>query len=360
MNLPLFCPENVCYNETQPNGVQKPPEDAGKVVCSMEFRELDSPDYRDIPIYEMGYGQPCLSPIVICRYNEQTHELGPLHRHKIFQINYIVRGQLTHRINNTEYPLTAGDLFVIPPYIPHQLVSRDEGGYEIVELEFMPLEVFGPGGGTEQKFAGSQFIYDFSYIEPFFVNERSVRPRLNLTGKAQIAAESLLDDMLQEFREQEDGYQLAMKADLSKLLVIASRAFHEEIKGRPEMQLFHHHRAAMSRTILYINEHSDEPLTIEDVSKMALLSQSYFSYLFKILTGKTFVEYLHDLRIKNAMTLLKTTDSRILDICYQCGFNSINHFNRTFKSAVGLSPRQYRELSRAAAGGEENPEERDD
>ena len=37
----------------------------------MEFRELDSPDYQDIPIYDMGYGIPCDSPIVICRYNEQ-------------------------------------------------------------------------------------------------------------------------------------------------------------------------------------------------------------------------------------------------------------------------------------------------
>lgn len=311
----------------------------------MEFRELDSPEYKDIPIYDMGYGIPCDSPIVICRYNEQTHVMGPIHRHKIFQINYVVRGQLTHIVNRAKYPLTGGDIFVIPPYVPHQMLCRDQSPYEIVELEFMPIEVFGSSNGPEQRLGGSRLIYDFSYIEPFFVSECNVRPRLNLTGKAQIEVEALLEDMLKEFREQEDGYQLVMKADLSKLLAIAGRAFHAEIKDQPEMQLVNHHREAMSHTIQYINEHSSEPLNIENISKMALLSQSYFSYLFKILTGKTFIEYLNDLRIKHAVNLLQTTDHRILDICYECGFNSINHFNRTFKNLVGMSPRQYRSIS---------------
>lgn len=310
----------------------------------MEFRELDRPEYDDIPIYDMGYGEPCTSPIVICRYNE-SHFISPLHRHNVTQINYVASGNLLHSINNVRYPLVSGDMFVIPPYVPHQILNPQGGPYEIVELEFLPTEVFGISPDKEQTISGSQAIYDFSYIEPFLVSECNVRPRLNLSGKSQVHAERLLDDMLQEFENKEDGYQLAMKADLSKLLVLASRTFRKDMQ-QPESQLFERHREAMSKTISYINEHFAEPLSIEEVSRIALLSQSYFSYLFKTLTGKTFVEYLHDLRVKNAMELLKSTNDLILDICYQCGFNSINHFNRTFKNAVGLSPRQYRENSR--------------
>ena len=311
----------------------------------MDFKELDLKIYQNIPVYDMGYGEPCGSPIVICRYNNDTHGLGPIHRHKIFQMNYIVKGQLLHQINNTKYPVGPGDMFVIPPYIPHQIIDEKGEGYEIMELEFMPTEVFGSAVGPEQKLADSKSLYDFSYIEPFLVSECNVRPRLTLTGKRQLEAVNLLNDMLHEFEEQADGYQLAMKADLSKLMVLASRTFKESIENKPERQLLSHHRTAISETIRYINEHLGEPLKIEDISKMALLSQSYFSYLFKILTGMTFVEYLNTQRITKALKLIQTTDDNILDICLACGFNSINHFNRIFKRIVHMSPRQYRKAN---------------
>lgn len=321
----------------------------------MDFKELDLEKYRDIPIYEMGYGGPCGSPIVICKY-DCAHGLSPLHRHKIFQINYIVKGQLCHQINSIKYPIGPGDMFVIPPYIPHQIINETGDRYEIVELEFMPTEVFGPESSLEQKLAGSETLYDFSYIEPFLVSECNVRPRLTLTGKIQMEVVALLEDMLSEFEEKADGYQLAMKADLSKLMVLASRTFKETIQNSPERHLLSHHREAMSEAIRYINEHLQEPLKIEDISKMALLSQSYFSYLFKIQTGMTFVEYINRQRVKKALELLQATDSSILEICFACGFNSINHFNRIFKRFVNMPPRKYRQAADLAVSDEKDEE----
>ena len=77
-----------------------------------------------------------------------------------------------------------------------------------------------------------------------------------------------------------------------------------------------------------------------------MLSPSYFSYLFKSITSKTFTEYLNTLRIASTQQLLKTTDKLILDICYEVGFNNVNHFNRMFKQSVGMSPKQYRNAKR--------------
>ena len=46
--------------------------------------------------------------------------------------------------------------------------------------------------------------------------------------------------------------------------------------------------------------------------------------------------------ISCALELLKTTDKRVLEICYDVGFNNVNHFNRMFKQYVGMSPVVYR------------------
>ena len=89
-----------------------------------------------------------------------------------------------------------------------------------------------------------------------------------------------------------------------------------------------------------------EPIFIEDVARLAMLSQSYFSYLFKAITHKTFVEYLNSLRIQKAMDLLKVTNDLVVDVCFESGFKNVNHFNRTFKSMVGVSPMQYRKSNR--------------
>lgn len=314
----------------------------------MNFEELNDPEYKDIPLYPLGDGKSAGQPFFCCRCSDPK-ALSPMHRHSIIQINYISSGKLIHRISDNQFDLVKGSIFVIPPYIPHQLLPCPDSGFELVELEFEPAFVFGPEPNRYQELAAGQSFFEFSYIEPFLVSKRDIRPRLSLIGKPQIEVERLLEEILDEFAQKRDGYLLALKADLLKLLVIVGRIFHEEIKDKPEMLLFTYHRDAMLQTLRYIDEHFADPLTIEYVSRRALLSQSYFSYLFKTLTGQTFVEYLHTMRVKKAMELLATTGSRVLDICYQCGFNNINHFNRTFKSIVGVSPTQYRASTRQKA-----------
>jgi len=91
-----------------------------------------------------------------------------------------------------------------------------------------------------------------------------------------------------------------------------------------------------------MEEQYSEDLSIEHMAKRFLLSQSYFSYLFKSITGKTFIEYLNGVRISKALELLKNTDKRVLDICYDVGFRNINHFNRMFRQLMGVSPMEYR------------------
>ncbi|MDD6137542.1 MAG: AraC family transcriptional regulator [Lachnospiraceae bacterium] len=92
----------------------------------------------------------------------------------------------------------------------------------------------------------------------------------------------------------------------------------------------------------YITENCNQPLTLEVVSDYIGFSTYYFSRIFKIATGLSYIEFLTHQRIRRAQALLADSDLNITEISYQSGFKSISTFNRVFKQYKGCSPSQYR------------------
>ena len=91
----------------------------------------------------------------------------------------------------------------------------------------------------------------------------------------------------------------------------------------------------------YINQNYTKQIKLDDVCKTALMARSSFSYIFPRFTGRTFVDYLHHLRIRHAKKLLAATEKSITDVCMECGFTDVTHFGRVFKRIVGCSPREF-------------------
>lgn len=79
-------------------------------------------------------------------------------------------------------------------------------------------------------------------------------------------------------------------------------------------------------------------ITFQDAAKHMNYSEPYFSKHFKELFEMTFTEYLNILRIGNAIKMMKKGNRSITDISINCGFNTVRHFNRTFKDLTGYSP----------------------
>ena len=94
--------------------------------------------------------------------------------------------------------------------------------------------------------------------------------------------------------------------------------------------------------VQYIQQHFREPLNMAVVSNHVSMNYSLFSLLFKQYTGGNFVSYLQKLRIDEAKRLLEATDRRVNEIGRNVGFSDEKHFLKVFKSAVGMSPTEYR------------------
>lgn len=99
----------------------------------------------------------------------------------------------------------------------------------------------------------------------------------------------------------------------------------------------------------YIDQCFKDPsLCLTKISDEFSISESYFSYLFKVEIGENFSSYLEHIRIEQAYELLKNSDINVSNIYQQVGYNSPHTFRRAFKKVYGMSPKQARLQSRNA------------
>ncbi|MBM7565107.1 AraC family transcriptional regulator [Paenibacillus sacheonensis] len=96
----------------------------------------------------------------------------------------------------------------------------------------------------------------------------------------------------------------------------------------------------------YIHEHYSEPLTLERLAAVGLLSPYYLSRLFKEATGMAPIQYAIAYRMKAACQYLATTERTTEEIALLVGYESLTHFQQAFKKATGTTPGRYRKQER--------------
>ena len=305
----------------------------------MDFSYLDKEEYKDIPLLDENDMNPLSeNKHFFIRKYKMTGNTHLLHRHSYIQINYVYKGCGYHIVNNRKIEISKGDIFIIPPYVPHAIAGEKYKGLEIFEFEFAPDFVL----PTLESSDSTKACLDFAYLEPFLVVEEDIRLRFNLDDKMQNEVEAILWEVMEEYKGQNPGYILVSKALLLKLLVIVGRAFSCEIKGTQTEEILNRYKEIISKAAGYIEKNYDSDLTLEKIACEINYSKSHFCYLFKAVTGKTYVEHLNEVRIAQAKKLLSDTDKNISDISFEVGYRTIASFNKYFKFFTGVTPRQYR------------------
>lgn len=101
----------------------------------------------------------------------------------------------------------------------------------------------------------------------------------------------------------------------------------------------------IKKALDYIYQNYEKPLTLEDMAKYLGLNKCYFCKLFRMETGKTFSQFLNELRVKKSKELLLNTNLSILDVALAVGYNNQNYYNMSFKKLTGTTPLKYRKYN---------------
>lgn len=107
------------------------------------------------------------------------------------------------------------------------------------------------------------------------------------------------------------------------------------------------HYESVERVITAMRDQIDQPLSLDSMARIALASPYHFNRTFRQVTGVPPSQFLYALRLERARRLLMHTRRKVIDICYDVGYNSVGTFTRRFRDLMGVSPTTFRELARS-------------
>ncbi|MBE6233278.1 MAG: helix-turn-helix transcriptional regulator [Bacteroidales bacterium] len=269
-----------------------------------------------------------------CFYIVERHKTEftyPLHRHREFELNFIERGKGVRRI--------VGD-------------SVEEiGDYELVLIGGEDLEHVWEQGACKSKdireitiqFSGDIFGNELLSKNQFASIKRMLRRAghgLSFSLKSIMKVYSTIDDIA---HEQERFVQF-----LKFLYILYELSVSDDARVLASSSFAHSARSTESRRVQkvkqYIHDNYAKPLRLADLADLVGMSPVAFSRFFRQRTGRTLSDYIVDIRLGFAARMLVDSTKNISEICYECGFNNLSNFNRTFKSKRKYTPRDFRAM----------------
>lgn len=257
----------------------------------------------------------------------------PLHWHEEMELIVIKRGTGTVSVNLTESSVSAGDIVLV---LPGQLHAIRQKSHCTMEYENILLD-------PSMLICGGQDLCAAQYIHPLVCGNLPVEtvftPALSYYTDIASCIENI--DRLCDLRP--DGYQLAVKGWLFQFFYyLVQNQKNNGSVSRPDTKSLE-----KIKTILrYVEEHYSEPISIDDMAKITHYSKSHFMKFFRQHMGTSFIEYLNSYRLTIAARLLTTTDSSILEVAAQSGFENLSYFNRLFRRKFQQTPGEFRTGSR--------------
>ena len=260
------------------------------------------------------------------------------HAHEYVQIWFVSKGMCEHKISGKTAHLKPGQFFIVPPLTEHEVTMIEDS--VVYGIDF-PLELISEDNLISENSAAEERIKESGSV--FMRYLLSVREKYKVSEKTGARLEVIIKKMLEIYLKRPQFCAIELKCYLMRLLTYMFRAGAEDIHYSDYDDI---HRSRIDDVLLYIVEHLAERLYLGDVAQYAQMCVTSFNAYFKKYVGKTFVEYVNDLRIEKAQEILLRTSLNVSEVSAQVGINDLSYFNRIFKKAVGSSPSVFRKQYR--------------
>ncbi|MEM9265284.1 MAG: AraC family transcriptional regulator [Cyanobacteria bacterium P01_F01_bin.13] len=195
-------------------------------------------------------------------------------------------------------------------------------------------------------------------------NVEIVQIRLQDSFLRQVAGETLGQDgdrieLVQAFQTQDPQIDVIATLLLSELHQgsVGNQLYVDSLANVLSVHLLRHHATTrpelptytgglpqrqLLQVLDYIDAHLGNEITLADLAELVDISQFHFGRLFKQSLGLSPYQYLLQQRVEQAKTLLQQTDKPIIEIAFDCGFNSQSHLGRKFRQLTDMTPKAYR------------------
>lgn len=232
------------------------------------------------------------------------------HWHENLEILCFVRGSVNALIDMQEIQVKEGDVIVVPSNAIHQLTPAQE------EASYYCLIV-------DRSFCAD---YGFDIKETFF---RTTVRDPKLVAKIEHIAE--------EFRTKPEFYRSEVLAGVISVLVYLARRYSVPaplpLNKAQRIKL-----NVVKRAFSYVDMHYAEPISMDELAESMGFSKSYFCHVFREVTGMPPSAYINFIRCRCARKLLSSGKFSVGEAAFQCGFENLSYFSKTYKRYMGELP----------------------
>lgn len=245
--------------------------------------------------------------------------------HPFLELFFVLSGSGTFEIDNVDHRCQRNDIVVVPPRRRH--VIRDDPA--------LPLSLY----------AVCVTASVVRHEPELFDNLPLGRVRVGKSLAGEIRA-SFRRMLFEQTRQRSFGPTLMVGLTLQLLAAVARQSAADVRPPLTENEQAATRRASVERYAASLAHRFFERAGLDDAAAELGMSRRRFTTLFAEVTGKSWAEFLTDLRIEYAQTLLRETTRSIVSIAFECGYEELSSFYRAFKRAAGVSPGEWRERQR--------------
>lgn len=265
---------------------------------------------------------------IACYYDEFPKSVLPLHWHDELEIGIVQKGRIKVRVDAKSMILDSGSGYFVNANVLH--------GAEVIEGESCMIHsvVFHP------RLIGSmESIYWQKYINTI-LSDNSFK---YLTFDDRDYGKNIIkcfENVWELYENEPFGFEFGIRNNLSEIILMLNE--HEKFSDITNNKSETLASERIKTMLMYINEHLEEEIKIDDIAKSALISKSECLRCFAKVIGVSPIKYVKELRMGKAAYLIKNTSMKINEIAYECGLLDMSYFSKSFKEKYGCSPSEYR------------------
>ena len=269
-------------------------------------------------------------PVNISIEKIQSYEKGIFlwHWHPEVELTLILSGEIEYQVDDNTYLLSAGDGLFCNSNSLHSGHMREDIECTYLSVTFHPRFLYGYENSILQT----------KYVNHIISNElwSSLLLTRSITWQKEIL--ECISKIYELYQAVPDDFEL----QTHMLLLIIWHKFYHYFSTQPNNKRKpNQHLQRLRDILLFIEEHYNQDISLEDVAKIANICKSECCRFFKKQMGMTIFDYILYLRIQNSLPLLKKTDS-ITEVASTVGFASPSYYSQIFKRYMKCTPMEYK------------------
>lgn len=253
------------------------------------------------------------------------------HFHPELELHYVIKGEGVRFVGDNISNFSEGELVLLGENLPHTWRCSDEyhqngaeDGVEAIVIQFLP-ECF-----------GKDFLaLPETFMLPKLFEKAKRGMVINGEAKEKVVA------LMKQSTEADRLNKLIILLEM--LNILAHTDDYEEITSAHAFYKSNESDSIrLNKIYSYTLSNYKNDITLHDIATISNLSVTSFCRYFKLMTNKTFYDFLIEIRVSHACRLLIEDKMPTEMICFECGFNNVSNFYRHFKRVAGMTPLDYK------------------